>query len=48
MNELEGKSLIFVCPYRGRIARKYVTTMKTCGKCVEEIRQAEIMFRERR
>ncbi len=37
MNEAETKSLIFVCPYHGRINRKHVTTMKTCGKCMEEL-----------
>ena len=37
MNEYETKSLIFVCPYHGRIGHKHSTTMKTCGKCMEEI-----------
>ena len=26
----------FVCPYHGRIREQYITTMKTCGQCMEE------------
>lgn len=33
MNELADRP--FVCPYHGRIARANVTTIKTCGRCLE-------------
>jgi len=33
-SELYGRP--FMCPYHGRIPREYVTTIKTCGRCMEE------------
>ena len=37
MTESEIDALIFVCPYHGRIPLESVTTMKTCGKCMESL-----------
>lgn len=36
MTEEEMRACAFVCPYHGRIPNEHVTTMKTCGECMEK------------
>lgn len=38
MTKDEIKSLVFVCPYHGRVDPLHVTPLKTCGRCVEDTR----------